>query len=108
MTRVRESVSSPQSAHMDNHSVETHRESRGKAGALAQSAKCETAQIRHLCQVKTLTASACLKHFEFHKTVNKAGMCLTAVHMKPFSMKERTRHWDRLIHVQLLMRSESD
>ena len=60
---------------MDNHSVETHRERRGKAGALAQSAKCATAQIRHLCQVKTLTTSACLKHYEFHNIDNMAGMC---------------------------------
>ena len=71
---------------MDNHSVETHKEQK-ETGALARRAKCATARIRHLCQVKTLTTSACLKHYEFHKIDNKTEMCLTAVHMKPFSMK---------------------
>ena len=66
-------------------------ERKGKAGALAQSAKFAIAQSRHLCEVKTLTTSACLKHLEFYKMDNMAGMCLTAVHMKPFSLKERIR-----------------
>ena len=57
-----------------------------------QSAKCATAPIRHLRQVKTLITSACLKHSHFLKIDNWIEMCLTAVHMKPsFSMKKRVR-----------------
>ena len=77
-------------------------------GALAQSAKCATAPIRHLSQVKTLTTRACLKHSDFHKIDNRIEMCPTADHMKPFSMKGRIRLRDRQTHYQLLMRSESD
>ena len=40
---------------------------KGKVGALAQSAKCATAPIGHLRQVKTLITSACLKHSDFLK-----------------------------------------
>ena len=92
MTRACESVSGPQGAHMDNHSVV--RQEKGSRRTCAQSAKCATARIRHLCLVKTLTTSARLKHSDFHKTDTKNEMCLTAVHMKPFSMKERIRHPD--------------
>ena len=49
-----------------------------KTGALAQSAKCATAPIRHHCQVKTLTTSAWLKHSDFHKIEDRIEMCLTA------------------------------
>ena len=56
-----------------------------------QSANCATASIRHLRQVKTLITSACLKHFELLKIDNWIEKCLTAVHMNPFSMKERVR-----------------
>ena len=76
MTRARESVSSPQSAHMENHSVETHRER--KKTHLRKAPSAQTAPIRHLCQVKTLTTSVCLKHYEFHKTDNGTEMCQTA------------------------------
>ena len=50
-----------------------------EVGALAQSAKCATTQMRHLRQVKTLITSACLKHSDFLKTDNWAEICLTAV-----------------------------
>ena len=75
-----------------------------KTGALAQGAKCATALIRHLCQVKTLTTRACLKHSDFQKIDNGIE---TAVHMKPFSVKERIRHRDRLTRIQLTQRRSS-
>ena len=71
MTRACESVSGPQSAHMDNHSVV--RQEKGSRRTCAQSAKCATARIRHLCQVKTLTTSARLKHSDFHKIDNSCS-----------------------------------
>ena len=42
-------------------------------------------------RIKTLITSTCLKHSDFLKIDNWIKMCLTAVHMKPFSMKERVR-----------------
>ena len=66
-------------------------ERKREAGALAQNAKCATVPNKHLREVKTLTTSACLKHSDFLKIDNWIEMCLTAVHMKPFSMKERVR-----------------
>ena len=62
-----------------------------EVGALAQSVKCASVPIRHLRQVKTLITGACLKHSDFLKIHNWIEMCLTAVHMKPFSMIERVR-----------------
>ena len=41
-----------------------------EAGALAQSAMCATVPIRHLCQVKALITSACLKHSDITKLDN--------------------------------------
>ena len=41
--------------------------------------------------LKTLITSACLKQSNFLKIDNWIEMCLTAVHMKPFSIKERVR-----------------
>ena len=63
-----------------------------EAGALAQSAKCATVPIWHLCQVGALITSACLKHSDVTKLDNCIEMSPTAVHMKPFSMIERVRH----------------
>ena len=40
---------------------------------------------------KTLISSACLNISDFLKIDNWVQMCPTAVHMKPFSMKERVR-----------------
>ena len=40
------------------------------ASALAQSAKCATVPIRHLCQVTALITSACLKHSDVTKLDN--------------------------------------
>ena len=67
-------------------------EKKREASALAQSAKCATIPIRHLCQVKTLITSACLKHSEITKLDNWIETSPTDVHMKPFSMIESVRH----------------
>ena len=85
----------------------------GKTGKRKQAhlRKAPSAQQNRLgtcARLKTLITRACLKHSDFIKIENWIEMCLTAVHMKPFSMKERVRRLDRLTHVQLLMRSESD
>ena len=89
MTRVRESVMrSTECAHGQPQCGDTQGTKKESGRIFA------TAQIRHLCQVKTLTTKACLKHYDLHKIDNKTGMCLIAAHMKPFFMQERTRHWD--------------
>ena len=67
-------------------------ERKREAGALAQSAMCATVPIRHLCQVKALITSACLKHSDVTKLDNWMETSPTAVHMKPFSMIERVQH----------------
>ena len=81
---------SPEGARNDNHSVERHREK--KTGALAQVAKCATVPIGHLCLIKALITSACLKHFNSHKLDNWIETSSTAVHVKPFSRIERIKH----------------
>ena len=67
-------------------------EKKREASALAQSAKCATIPIRHLCQVKALITNACLKHSDVTKLDNWIETSPTVVHMKPFSMPERVRH----------------
>ena len=45
-------------------------ERKREVGALAQSAKCATVPIRHLCQVKALITNARLKHSDATKLDN--------------------------------------
>ena len=45
-------------------------ERKREASALAQSAKGATVPIKHLCQVKALITSACLKHSDVTKLDN--------------------------------------
>ena len=52
-----------------------------EAGAPAQSAKCPTVPKRHLCQVKALITSACLKHSDVTKLDNWIETSPTADHM---------------------------
>ena len=54
---------------------------------------CAKRQVRNSTDLKTLITSACLKHSDFLKIDNWIDMCLTAVHMKPFSMIERVRRF---------------
>ena len=77
-------------------------------GALAQSAKCATAPVRHQYQVKNADERCMTETLRFHKTVSRIETSLTPVHMKPFSMKECVRRRDRLTLKRLLMRSESN
>ena len=73
-----------ESAHKDRQ-PQCGKTRKREVGALA------TVPIRHLRQVRTLSTSACLKHSHFLKIDNWIGTCLTAVHMKRFSMKERVQ-----------------
>ena len=57
----------------------------------AQSAKCATVPIRHLCQIIALITSACLKHSGFTKLDDWTEMVSTAVHMTLFFMMERVQ-----------------
>ena len=43
---------------------------KGKQAHLRKSAKCATVPIKHLCQVKALITSACLKHSDVTKLDN--------------------------------------
>ena len=82
-------------------------ERKREASALSQSAKCATVPIRHLCQVKGLITSACLKHSDVATLDNRIEKSPIVVHMKPFSTMKRFQYVESLTHVQLLMRSES-
>ena len=70
----------------------TWSERKREVSALAQSAKCATVPIKHLCQVKALITCACLKHSDVTKFDNWIETSPSAVHMKLFSMMERVRH----------------
>ena len=85
-----------------------HRVVRQEKRKWAHLRKAPSAQQSLASGLKKLITSACLKHSDFLKIDNWIEMCPTAVHMKPFSMKERVRRLGSTNSVQLLMRSESD
>ena len=63
----------------------------GSRAHLRQAPSAQQYRSGTCVRLKTLITSACLKHPDFLIIDNWIEMCLTAVHMKPFSMKERVR-----------------